>query len=385
MIQLLLALIYVAGISLGLPDAMLGAAWPTIYPQLGVPMSYAGAVTLVIAAGTVVSSLLSDRMTLKLGTGKVTALSVGTTAIALLGFSMTDTYWGLLLWAIPYGLGAGGVDAGLNNYIAVHYESRHMSWFHCMWGVGAASGPYIMGWALTGGLGWHTGYRTVGIIQIVLTAILFLSLPLWKGRQAMAENGKPNKALSLPQIFAIPGAKPTLVCFFCYVAIEQTMGFWASSYLNLYRSVPAETAATFGTIFYLGLTAGRFLSGFVTMKLTDDQMVWLGQALIAAGLAALLIPGPQWLALGSIVLIGLGCAPLYPAMLHATPDRFGPEKSQAIMGVQMAAAYIGICAMPPLFGVLADLTTIALLPIYLFGLLAVLFVLYKGLAKRNLR
>lgn len=384
MIHLLLAIIYLAFISLGLPDSLLGSAWPSMYPEFGVPVSYAGIVSMIIAAGTIVSSLQSDRMTRMLGTGRVTAISVAMTAAALFGFSITKSFWILCIWAIPYGLGAGSVDAALNNYVALHYKSRHMSWLHCMWGVGATLGPYMMGYALSNQKGWNTGYRYIGMIQIVLTAILFVSLPLWKKRDVKQTESEPveDKALSLKQVIKIPGAKEVMICFFCYCALEQTAGLWASSYLTLYKGVAAETAASFASIFYIGITAGRALSGFVTMKLNDTQMIRLGQALIAVGIIAMLLPGTPELSLIGLSLIGLGCAPIYPSVIHSTPDHFGADKSQAMIGVQMASAYVGTCLMPPLFGILANHITVALLPFYLLIILILMGVTHEMLIRK---
>ena len=372
MVSLLLAVIYLSFISLGLPDSLLGSAWPMMYTQFQVPVSYAGAVSMIIAVGTILSSLMSDRLTRKLGTGKVTALSVAVTAAALFGFSVSGSYPMLLLWAVPYGLGAGSVDASLNNYVALHYASRHMSWLHCMWGVGASVGPYIMGYALTGGQSWTMGYRYISLLQLVLTAILFLSLPLWKARPASrTEGGAADAPLSLGEIIAIPGAKSVMIAFFCYCAIEQVTGLWASSFLVLHKGVAEETAARFASLFYLGITGGRAVSGFLTVKLSDAKMVRLGEGIIALGVCVLLLPAGQPAALAGLVLVGLGCAPIYPCIIHSTPEHFGADKSQAVIGVQMASAYTGTCLMPPLFGLIAQHVTIALLPAFL-GLLAVL-------------
>ena len=384
MTNVLLAIIYMAFISLGLPDALLGAAWPTMQPEFGVPISYAGIISMIIAVGTIVSSLQSDRLTRRLGAGKVTAVSVAMTAAALIGFSLTHSFWLLCVWAVPYGLGAGGVDASLNNYVALHYESRHMSWLHCMWGVGATLGPYLMGYALTNGGGWNAGYRYIGIIQIVLTAFLLFSLPLWKKRKgAQADAGaEMSEALTLRQIVGIPGAKEVMVCFFCYCAVEQTTTLWASSYLSIYKGMAPETAASFASMFFIGITAGRAVCGFITMKLSDTQMIRLGLALIALGVIAMLLPGAPAVALAGLVLIGLGCAPIYPCIIHSTPDHFGADKSQAIIGVQMASAYVGSCLMPPLFGLIANNITVALLPVFLLLVLVLMAVMHELLTKR---
>mgnify|MGYP002576117387 CR=1 FL=1 len=385
MFQLLLVIIYISFISLGLPDALLGSAWPSMYSEFNVPISYAGGISMIISFGTIVSSLQSDRLTKKLGTGKVTAISVAMTAVALYGFSISHSYRLLCLWAVPYGLGAGSVDASLNNYVALHYESRHMSWLHCMWGVGASVGPYIMGYILTGGQSWNKGYLVIAILQAALTLILILSLPLWQNR-AKDPSGKQehsSKALTLKEIVRIPGAKEVMICFFCYCALEQTAGLWASSYLTLYKGVSVETAARFASLFYMGITAGRAVSGFLTMKLNDTGMIRLGQGLIGLGILILLLPFGQQLSFLGFITIGLGCAPIYPCIIHSTPAHFGADKSQAIIGVQMASAYVGSCLMPPVFGLIAHSLTIALLPVFLVLILVLMIVMHEAMVKRT--
>ena len=384
MIQLLLPIIYLAFISLGLPDSLLGSAWPSMYPLLGVPVSYAGILSMIISFGTIVSSLNSDRLTRALGAGKVTAISVGMTAAALFGFSISTQFWMLCLWAVPYGLGAGSVDAALNNYVALHYESRHMSWLHCMWGIGTMVSPMVMGRVLAGGGPWTAGYRYIALFQIALTAVLFLSLPLWQKRtDETAEGGTAPQALSLGQVFRLPGAKEVMLCFFCYCALETTAGLWASSHLTLTRGVAADTAASFASLFYIGITAGRAACGFLTLKLSDTQMIRLGQGVLAVGVAALLVPGPQLLALAGLVLVGVGCAPIYPSIIHATPDHFGADRSQAVIGIQMASAYVGNLVMPPLFGLLANNITPALFPFYLLALLVLMVFMHEQLVRKT--
>lgn len=384
MIQLLLPIIYLAFISLGLPDSLLGSAWPSMYPLLGVPVSYAGILSMIISFGTIVSSLNSDRLTRALGAGKVTAISVGMTAAALFGFSISTQFWMLCLWAVPYGLGAGSVDAALNNYVALHYESRHMSWLHCMWGIGTMVSPMVMGRVLAGGGPWTAGYRYIALFQIALTAVLFLSLPLWQKRtDETAEGGTAPQALSLGQVFRLPGAKEVMLCFFCYCALETTAGLWASSHLTLTRGVAADTAASFASLFYIGITAGRAACGFLTLKLSDTQMIRLGQGVLAVGVAALLVPGPQLLALAGLVLVGVGCAPIYPSIIHATPDHFGADRSQAVIGIQMASAYVGNLVMPPLFGLLANNITPALFPFYLLVLLVLMVFMHEQLVRKT--
>ena len=384
MFQLLLPIIYLAFISLGLPDSLLGSAWPTMYPELAVPVSYAGVLSMIISLGTIVSSLQSDRLTRLLGAGRVTAISVGLTALALFGFSISHSFWMLCLWAVPYGLGAGSVDAALNNYVALHYESRHMSWLHCMWGVGTTVGPMVMGAALAGGMRWNAGYRFIALFQIALTATLFLSLPLWQSRKDTAEDtGTVPQTLGLRQVFALPGAKEVMLCFFCYCALETTTGLWASSYLTLSRGVPAETAASFASLFYIGITIGRAASGFLTLKFNDTQMIRMGQVILGIGVVALLLPGSQLLALAGLILVGLGCAPIYPSVIHSTPDHFGADKSQAVIGIQMASAYVGNLAMPPLFGLIANNITPALFPFYLLALLVLMVLMHEQLVRKT--
>ncbi|WP_125766616.1 MFS transporter [Lapidilactobacillus wuchangensis] len=365
MFSLLLGIIYVAFISLGLPDSLIGAGWPVMHTQLNVPVSYAGMVTMIIAGDTIISSLFSDRMTRKLGAGMVTALSVLTTAVALFGFSISTEFWQLCLWAIPYGLGAGAVDAALNNFVALHFNSRQMNWLHCFWGVGAAISPYIMSYALTHELGWHAGYWIVGILQVILTAVLFISLPLWKistGSQAEASATR-KKAMRLPEILRIPGLKIALLTFISYCSLEAIAGLWASSFLVQARQVLPATAAKFASLFYIGITIGRFLSGLVADKLGDRKLIVLGSLGVLVGVIAIVLPlTTDYFALFGLVIVGLGCAPIYPSIIHATPFNFGAETSQAVIGVQMASAYIGSTFAPPLFGLVANWVGLSIYP-----------------------
>ena len=388
MINLLLAIIYLAFISLGLPDALLGSAWPTMSHDIGAQISWAGGISMVISAGTIVSALLSDRMTKRFGAGKVTFVSVALTALALLGFSFAPNYIVLILLAIPYGLGAGGVDAALNNYVAVHYESRHMSWLHCMWGIGASAGPYVMGFALSHGFGWSAGYQYIAIVQVILTVILFISLPLWNNRKAhelsksIQISKEYSKTLSFAEVLRIPGAKNILIMFFCYCAIEQTAGLWASSYMVLYGSVSRVVAAGWASLFYVGITAGRFISGFLTMRFNDENMIRLGQLVMILGILVLLLPLPNHIALvAGFVIIGLGCAPIYPCVIHSTPHYFGADKSQAIVGMQMASAYIGSMLMPAIFGFIGQNVSMSLLPAYLIILLSIMAFMHMQLLR----
>lgn len=394
MYSLLLAIIYVAFISLGLPDSLVGAGWPVMHQSLGVPVAFAGILSMIIAFGTIVSSLASERITRRFSVGVVTAVSVGMTAAALVGFSLSDSFWMLCLWAIPFGLGAGAVDAALNNYVALHYAARHMNWLHACWGLGASISPFIMGYTLSSGMGWSSAYLIVGIIQAVLTFALLLSIPLWgkvnpivpsggdaadpaaHGDQDVDEPaGRGAGHVPLMQALRIPGVMFILTAFFAYCALESTAILWASTYLVADRGVAPATAATFGALFLLGITAGRFLAGFVADRVGDRLMIRGGFATVGLGIVLLAVPLPtDVLALAGLVLAGLGCAPIYPAIIHSTPVNFGRRSSQAIIGIQMAAAYTGSTFAPPLFGVLSAWVGMWIFPLFL-AVLVVLGVL----------
>lgn len=381
MLSLLLPIIYLAFISLGLPDSLLGSAWPVMQAELEVPLSYAGIITMIIAGCTIVSSLLADRMLRRFGTGMVTAVSVALTAVALFGFSVSASFPMLCLFALPYGLGAGAVDAALNNYVALHYSSRHMSWLHAFWGVGVTISPNIMSFCLTHQWGWSAGYRTVSILQAVLVAILFLSLPLWR-RQARADGKQAEnptvKVLTIPQVLKLKGALYVLLAFFGYCALETTAGFWAASYLVEYRHIEAETAAMFAGLFYIGITVGRFLNGFAAEKFGDRSMIRFGILTMLLGILLILLP-VDFLALVGLVIVGFGCAPVYPCIIHSTPTNFGAENSQSMVGVQMACAYVGTTLMPPLFGLIAQYIHIGLYPLYLAIFAVLMIVMTEGL------
>ena len=396
MYSLLLAIIYVAFISLGLPDSLVGSAWPVMHGELGVPVSFAGLITMIIASGTIISSLQSDRLTKKLGPGLVTAISVGMTAAALMGFSSSGSFLAVCLWAIPYGLGAGAVDAALNNYVALHYESRHMSWLHCFWGIGASISPFIMGYSLTSGSGWNHGYWIVSVIQIILTVALFVSLPLWKmtprkngevtsGTETSSPNddGAASEPIPLTRALRIPGVPLILTAFMAYCAVESTAILWASTYLVDARGVDSATAARFASLFLLGITLGRFLGGFVADRFGDDQMIRYGTLITLTGIVLIALPlENDVLALAGLVIAGFGCAPIYPSIIHATPTNFGRANSQAIIGIQMAAAYTGSTLMPPLFGFIATHTSLSLFPFYLAIFAILLLVMTEKLTRK---
>ena len=381
--SLLLALIYICFISLGLPDSLLGSAWPVLHTEIDVPVSFAGIISMTIFLGTILSSLFSDKLLCKFGAGKVTAVSVTMTAVALFGFSISNQFWMLLLWAIPYGLGAGGVDAILNNYVALHFKAQHMSWLHCMWGVGASISPYIMSFALVKLDNWNYGYLIVSIIQIILSVVIFASIPLWKNGATNTANEEQSKSLSFKEIFSIKGAIPCFLTFFAYCSLELTTSLWASSYLVQKWAFTPETAAGFASMFYIGITLGRLANGFLAMKLGDHFLIRMGLGIITAGIALLLVPFHSAFALIGFVVIGLGCAPIYPCIIHMTPSVFGEDKSQAMIGVQMAFAYTGFLIMPSLFGVIADYISISLLPVYQLVLLILMFLMHEFVVRKS--
>jgi len=368
---ILLIIIYLSFISLGLPDSLLGSAWPSMYGGLNVPLHYAGYVSMIIAGGTVISSIFSARIIRRFGTGIVTAFSVFMTAVALLGFSFSGAFALLCLWAVPLGLGAGSVDAALNNYVALHYKAKHMSWLHCFWGVGASMGPIIMSFFLINRNSWNLGYRSIGLLQCCLVFFLFITISLWgkNKSQTSIEKTESSKGIKFKELFHTIGVKQILVAFFCYCSLETTTGLWGSSFLVMEKNISPEIAAQWISLYYIGITSGRFISGFLTMKLNNRQMVRLGQVLIACGIIALMLPFGRVLLLPGFFTIGLGCAPIYPSLLHETPRNFGSEKSQAIMGIQMASAYIGTTFMPPLFGQITSFFGFNIFPLFIGGIL----------------
>lgn len=387
MYSLLLALIYLAFISLGLPDSLLGAGWPTMYGELGVPVSYMGIVSMVISGGTIVSSLMSDRLTRKFGARVVTVVSVFLTAGALFGFSFSDRFWMLILFSVPYGLGAGAIDAALNNYIALHYSARHMSWLHCFWGVGAIVSPFIMSYALTSST-WNDGCRIVGYIQLGIAALLLVTLPVWKINSKKTDVVE-QKNIGLLGALKIKGVPFILIGFFAYCAAEATAMQWASTYFVEVKHISEAQAAQFASLFYIGITAGRFLSGFVSAKIGDRRMIVIGASVLTLGIILLVIPvTAAELSLAGFVIIGLGCAPIYPSIIHSTPANFGAENSGAIIGIQMASAYVGSTFIPPLFGLIGNATDFAILPLYLIVFVVLMLVMteltFRTAKKRTL-
>lgn len=377
----LIAIIYLAFISLGLPDSLMGAAWPAMHKDLGVPISYMGIVSSVVIICTIISSLLSAGMIKRFGTGIVTAVSVLISAIGLFGYSITNSLPILCLWAIPYGLGAGAVDAALNNYVAINMKSRHMSWLHCFWGVGTIIGPYIMSSCLSYYENWQYGYCIVSLIQATIAVLMFVGIPLWK-KFAKSEMPVPKTKSSYGIIdtIKIKGVTLILMTFFCYSALEATIGAWASSYLSEYKGFSVEVSAGFAALFFLGITFGRFLCGFVSDKIGDKKLIRMGFIVIISGIILIMVPMRLDLpSLIGLVITGIGCAPVYPALIHSVPTCFGKDISQSIIGLVMASACLGAALMPLLFGIIANITSLCIFPVYIMGFALIVIIIYEFL------
>ncbi len=373
MYALLLALIYLAFISLGLPDSLLGAGWAVMHVEMGASVSSMGVLTMIISGSTIVSSLFSDKLTKKLGTRVVTVVSVFLTVVGLLGFCFSNKYYLLAISSIPYGLGAGAIDASLNNYIALHYSAKHMSWLHCFWGVGAIVSPFIMGYSLAN-ISWRGGYFIVACIQIVIGFILLATLPVWKVNPI--KEAEQKGSVGVISALKIKGVPLILLGFFAYCAAEATTMQWASTYFVQVKSLSAEKAANLASLFYIGMTAGRFVAGFVSDRLGDKKMIIIGTCILFLGLILLALPvrGTN-LAIAGFLIIGLGCAPIYPSIVHSTPGNFGLASSGAIISIQIAFAYVGNTFMPPLYGLLGSKIGFSIMPFYLifFFALMILF------------
>ena len=381
MFSFLLLIIYLVFISLGLPDTALGSAWPSIYPSLDVPVSYASILTIIVPICTIISSLNSDRLTKRFGTGKITVVSVLLSVIGLLGYSICTEFWMICLFAIPYGLGAGGIDSSINNYVANHYSSKHMNWLHAMWGIGATIGPLLMGYTLTNNGSWNKGYLLLGILQSIVLLILFLTLHLWKDNKK-DETISKEKPLTIRRTLMLKGALVLLLCFFCYSAVEQTVMLWCGTYLAMHLDISEELAASFSSLFIVGMTIGRILSGFISVKLNEKRMIRLGSSLMLAGLFLMILNLGNIVSFIGICLLGLGCAPIYPSIIHSIPLYFGKDKSQAIIGIQMAFAYLGVVLAPSLFGIIVEYISIYWLSVYLLIFTILMIVLHEILVKQ---
>ncbi len=368
--MIFLALIYLAFISLGLPDSLLGSSWPIIHAELGAPVGNAGFVSMIVSGGTIVASLFAHRLIRRFGTGRVTVASVAMTAVALLGFSAAPSFPWLLACAVPLGLGAGAVDSGLNEFVAEHYAARHMNWLHCFWGLGAILGPILVSVLTQWGHSWRSGYSSISVIQFALVGLLLFSLPMWRKHERSsalrgdeAQGGGTRRGML--ELFRAKGAVFAMLTFFLYTAIEASVMLWGASYLVKVKNVPPESAAGWVSLFFLGITAGRMLSGFVSMRLSNEAMIRAGGILVIVGIAPMLLPLPAPFTVGALVVVGLGLAPIFPSMLHQTPVYFGKQNAQAAMGLQMASAYTGTTLMPPLFGQLFARVSFDAMPLVL--------------------
>ena len=383
--NILLVIIFLIFISLGLPDAILGAAWPEMHIDLKVDLAYGGIVSFTISICTVISSLLSDKINRHFKAGVICAASTVLTVVALFGFSICSKFWMVLLCCIPYGLGAGAIDSTVNNYVAVNYESKHMSWLHAMWGIGTIFGPYAMGLSLTVFEKWNYGYVIIGMLQILLCIMMFTSIPLWKkssNNETEEDEVLPKEKISLKDIFKIKGVLPLLICFLCYCALESTANLWGSSYLVYNNNINSSIAASLASMFLIGLTVGRILNGFLAIKWNDDILIKLGIGIIFFGIILLFIPY-SFAAIPGFVFVGLGCAPIYPSIMHSIPIRFGKRNSQLLIGLQMAFAYLGSSLMPPLFGMLSSFLTVSFLPFFLLIILFLMFILHNIVIKKT--
>lgn len=386
---LLLILTYFAFISLGLPDSLLGVSWPMIQTEFNLGLDGASLIALILTSSTIISAFLSGHIIKKLGTGRVTFISCLMTGLSLLGYSLAPSYIWFLILALPLGFGAGSVDTALNNYVALHFKAHHMNWLHSFWGVGATLGPIIMSSVLASGISWRFGYKYISYIQLFLAFLLFISLPLWKKHADHVTNApteeednqslKSNNANLRP--IQIPGVKLAMLVFFFYCSIEASVGLWGSSYLINTKGIAVDTAAFWVAMYYGGITIGRFLSGFISFKFNNNQMITGGLSIVFVGTVLLLLPIPNSLLILPLMLIGFGLSPIFPAMIHETPKRFGSEHSQVIIGYQMGFAYVGIATLPPLLGLLAKQFSTALIPFYWVIASIIMVICYMSLMK----
>lgn len=382
--SLLLAVIYLAFVSLGLPDSLLGSAWPTMQAEMGVPSSYAGYVSMTIAFMTIISSLVSNWLIRRFETKWIVNVSIALTAIGLVGFSYSDQYWMLFLFALPYGLGAGSIDSALNHYVANYYSSRVMNFLHCFYGLGAVISPNIMALALKYAH-WNEGYRWTAFIQIGILVVCILSLPLWKANVQADDNAEGSAGIG--EALKVPGVVLTLIAFFSYCAGEATCFLWTSSYFaGTKEGISREMIASFGSLIFGGLMLGRLIAGFVSNKFGDKKMIRIGIAVEAIGILLVLIPSSgYYIAVIGFLLIGTGMGPIYPAIQHMAPNNFGRRYSASVIGLQMASAYIGSTFMPTVFALIQQNAGIGIMPVYLMAFAILNFVFlelaYRAIAK----
>ena len=387
--KLLLIVIYLGFIGLGLPDSVLGAAWPVMHSDLGVNVDVLGIITAVSCVCGIISSLMSARLISRFGVGKVTFVSTLLTALGLLLYSISGSFFFLCLVTVPSGIGAGAIDAGLNNYVALHYSASHMSFLHCFYGVGVMVSPVFMAIALKGDGSWRNGYRYVFIIQLFIALVMLIAIPMWNkahGETTPEPAEKKTKILTGKELVKLKNFKAVLFIFFAACSVECTLGAWGGTFLNSAKGFSPSAAAGGVTLFFAGLALGRFLSGVLSSKLSSMKIIFTGLSFVAAGLALMLLPFSVT-ALGGLFLGGFGIGPVYPNIMHLTPKIFGEENSQSVMGTQQAAAYCGVLFMPALFGAVAGNIGAYLLPVYTFLLLFITaisaFAIRKGIKHRQ--
>jgi len=371
MITFLFVAICIIFMGLGLPDSVLNCAWPAIYSELDLPISYANFITVLVSLGTVFSSLFASRLINKFGIGYVTLVSTFFSALCLLAFSFSNSMLFFCLLSIPLGLGAGAIDTALNNFTATNYSSLHMSLLHCFYGVGISISPFLMSFALGDNNNWRKGYVLVFVVMMVITLVAFISLPLWKKIKAkQPKESLPQKTLSLGQMFKMPAVRTSIITFFCSVGLEFTCGIWACTYLVNVQNISEALASRYLTFYYAGITVGRLVSGFVSKKLKVEKIVYSGYSIVLMALILLFIPLPPIFKAMSLFFIGFGNGPTFPNLIYLTPKNFGSDVSQSIIGLQMATCNLGILIMPPVFGFLAQDIGLKIFPIFL----SVLFV-----------
>lgn len=375
MTVVLLVVIYISFIGLGIPDSLFGAAWPAIYTEMNIPVSWANFVTILISAGTIVSSLFSAKLINYLGTAKITAVSTTITAVALYGFSCSTNIIWMCIFSIPLGLGAGAIDTSLNNYVALHYKAVHMNFLHCFYGIGVSLSPFLMSLALSDN-SWRSGYKTVFLFQLCIAILTIISIPLWEKVQHSSKTISTENGRTVVFSKLLKNKKIRMSCmsFFGSCGLEYTCGVWGSTFLVISRGIPADTAAFLITFYYVGMALGRFLSGILSISINSTRIIKLGQAITLAAIIIIILPFPAYISGIALFMIGLGNGPVFPNMLHLTPENFGKDLSQSVMGVQMAASYFGIMLSPALFGLISQNISVSLFPYYLLIMFAIMLV-----------
>ena len=380
----LLVVIYISFIAVGLPDSLLGVAWPVMYVEFGLPISVNGYIAMMMSACTIVSSLFSARINHKIGTGVVTAISTAMTALALFGYAYSENVVCLFLLAIPLGLGAGAIDSGLNSFVALHYSVAQMNFLQCFYGLGVLISPWLMSMALGTEGDWRKGYLIVAVIQSALTVLTVAALPLWKNmeKRVVAQEKTETKILSVKQLLRTPGVGISCLAFALACGMELSFGTWCSTYFVEAKGVPANYAAQITVLFYVGMTAGRFLSGLFAKKLTPTQMLWISGAALLVAVLVLMLPVGLGVSAVALLLAGVGVGPLFPNLVHLTPVAFGRDVASSVIGMQMSASYLGITLMPAVFGVLAQHIGVSLFPGFLLLAHFVYLILLSVLLRR---